>query len=471
MYRIFKNIILVIILILSIFCYKVISDMNIIPNKYLFMFLMVLIILNIIGIIFMFLHNKIFNIISNIIYILLFIISIIGIWYSSSTIKYLNKSFNNNNKEILKYNVIVLNNSGYDDIYSLENKTIGYISIEFDNYEYLDVIDNMISIIKVGYNFNILYNSFMDGSIDAIVIEDNYIDMVEEEYNNFISSIKIIYSYEVEVNNSKSKTSVLDNYVLSSFNVYISGSDSRSNSVIANSRSDVNMIVSVNPNTNKILLTSIPRDYYVQLHGTSGIKDKLTHAGIYGVDMCRETLEDLFGIKIDYSIKVSMSSIVSLVDLVGGIDIDSDIAFNSYHIKGWTVNQGINHMNGVQALAYARERYAYSNGDVHRIQNQQQVLTALINKIFCDKSILLKYDSFLDSFSDLYTTDIPKDLITSFVKKQLNEMNDFDIEKQYVVGTGSMCETFSMMGIQLYVMIPDMSSVKNASDNINSIID
>ena len=465
--KLIKSISAIIISLMSIYCYKLINDMNIIPNKYLYIFLGILITLNILGLIFMLLKKKIFSIFSIIIYLLIFIISILGIWYSSNTINYLDKSFSNNNVEVRQYNVLVLKKSEYKKIDDLISKKIGYVSIEGSTNDYLSSLKNRIEADYQEENINKLYNDFMNKKISAIVIENSYLDMLEEEFNNFKSSTRIIYSYDIENKNKSVSREVKE---LSSFNVYISGSDSRSNSVVANSRSDVNMIASINPDTNTILLTSIPRDYYVQLHGTSGIKDKLTHAGIYGVDMSRETLEDLFNIKIDYSIKVSMSSIVKLVDLIDGIDIYSDTTFNSYHIKGWTVNKGMNHMNGNQALAYARERYAYSNGDVHRVQNQQQVLAAVLEKIMNDKSILLKYDSLLNSFSDLYRTDIPKDLIALLVKNQLNNMKSIKVERQYVDGVGSMSETYSMPGVKLYVMNPNMSSVILASNRINTVI-
>lgn len=465
--KLIKSISAIIISLMSIYCYKLINDMNIIPNKYLYIFLGILITLNILGLIFMLLKKKIFSIFSIIIYLLIFIISILGIWYSSNTINYLDKSFSNNNVEVRQYNVLVLKKSEYKKIDDLISKKIGYVSIEGSTNDYLSSLKNRIEADYQEENINKLYNDFMNKKISAIVIENSYLDMLEEEFNNFKSSTRIIYSYDIENKNKSVSREVKE---LSSFNVYISGSDSRSNSVVANSRSDVNMIASINPDTNTILLTSIPRDYYVQLHGTSGIKDKLTHAGIYGVDMSRETLEDLFNIKIDYSIKVSMSSIVKLVDLIDGIDIYSDTTFNSYHIKGWTVNKGMNHMNGNQALAYARERYAYSNGDVHRVQNQQQVLAAVLEKVMNDKSILLKYDSLLNSFSDLYRTDIPKDLIALLVKNQLNNMKSIKVERQYVDGVGSMSETYSMPGVKLYVMNPNMSSVILASNRINTVI-
>lgn len=468
MNKVIKSVIASVMLIISIYCYKIVSDMNIIPNKYLYLLLGIIIVLNLLGILFLFIKGIGFKVVGVIIYIVLGILSIVGIKYGSNTISYLNKGFNNNNLEVSKYNVVVLKDSSYKKLKDLDDLKIGYLKVNTDGRDYLDVIRKKVKANYSSYDINKLYTGFINKEIDSIVIEDSYLDMLEEQFKDFSSSIRIIYSYTIKKKDKKVEQNINE---LKPFNVYISGSDSRSNEIVANSRSDVNMIASINPNTHTVVLTSIPRDYYVQLHGTTGLKDKLTHAGIYGVDMSRETLEDLFQIKIDYSIKVSMSSVVSLVDLVGGVDIDSDKTFNSFHIKGWTVNKGINHMNGKQALAYARERYAYENGDVHRVQNQQQVLEAVLQKIISDKTILLKYESLLNSFSNLYRTDIPKDLITLLVKEQLNDMKSWNIEKQYVDGTGSMAETYSMPGVKLYVMNPSDSSLKKAINKIKDTID
>ena len=234
------------------------------------------------------------------------------------------------------------------------------------------------------------------------------------------------------------------------------------------------MILTINPNTHTILLTNIPRDYYVQLNGTTGLKDKLTHAGIYGTDMSRQTLGNLFGINIDYSIKVGFGSVVKLVDLVGGVDIYSDTAFTSHCKDGGAervkVVVGMNHFTGAQALSYARERYAYKDGDNHRGRNQQQVIEAVLKKIITNKSLLLKYDSLLNSFSNLYRTDIPKELITMLIKQQLEDMSSWEIISQQVTGHGSYAQTYSMPGRELYVMIPDTNSVNTAVTKIKEVI-
>lgn len=467
MKKILKIIIPIIMFGISIYCFKTVYDMNMIPDKYLYILLGALALLNILGLIFILIKGVVSKVFSSIIYIILLAISIIGIKYGYNTIKYLDKGFSNNVVEVNKYDVIVLKNSSYSNIEDLSGKNMGYLSINMDDSNYLDKLNEVVTVNLVKCDIYELYSKLTKKSIDAIVINESYLDMLEEEYKNFENDIKIIYSFEIEKKVDKDKNEITS---LKPFSIYVSGSDSRSDTIVANSRSDVNMIITINPETNTILLTSIPRDYYVQLHGTTGLKDKLTHAGIYGVDMSRETLEDLFDTKIDYSIKVSMPSVVALVDEVGGVDIYSDTTFKSYHINGWVVKEGMNHMNGKEALAYARERYAYSNGDVHRVQNQQQVLEAVFEKITSDKSMLLKYDKLLDSFSNLYRTDIPSELITLLGKDQLSDMKSWNIEKQYVTGSDYYSETYSMPGVQLYVMVPNVDSVNSAKEKINTVL-
>jgi LCP family protein required for cell wall assembly len=230
------------------------------------------------------------------------------------------------------------------------------------------------------------------------------------------------------------------------------------------------MIVSINPYTHEILLTSIPRDYYVQVHGKTGLKDKLTHAGIYGMNTSAKTVGDLFDIEIDYSVKVGMNAVVEVVDLVGGIEVYSDITFNSYHMPGWTVKKGMNKMDGKKALAYARERYAYASGDRHRIKNQQQVLEAVLKKAMTNKSLLLKYDKLLSSLGKFYKTDISGDVIKAFMQEQLETMPTWTFTTQTVDGKGASLPTYTAPNYKRYVMIPYEDDVRKASINIKSLI-
>ncbi len=247
--------------------------------------------------------------------------------------------------------------------------------------------------------------------------------------------------------------------------VYISGSDSRSSVSDPNARSDVNILAVVNPTTGKILLVSIPRDYYVQLHGTTGLRDKLTHAGIYGIDMSRQTLEDLLDIKVDYTVKVGFDALETIVDAIGGIDITSDQDLIPRTNKACHIILGTQHVNGTCALAFSRERYAYATGDRHRGENQQQVISKIIEKVI-SPAYLLKFPEILRAADGLFETSFAYSEILDILKFQLLSGPNWKIESISLDGTGSMQPTYSIPGQSLYVMIPNDASVASAKEKI-----
>ena len=256
------------------------------------------------------------------------------------------------------------------------------------------------------------------------------------------------------------------------FTVFISGIDSYGDiSSMTRGRSDVNMLATINPNTHEILLTSIPRDYYVQLHGTTGTRDKLTHAGIYGIQMSMQTLEDLLGIEINYYVKVNFSTVTKLVDTIGGIDVYSDQSIRPWTNPKITIPKGNVHMDGAMALAFARERKSYSTGDRHRVQNQQDVISAIIKKVSSSSVILTKYSEILSDLADCLSTNIGKDEISSLVKLQLDEMPSWQIGQYSLNGSDAHDYTYSMGQQVLYVMEPNLETVQTASDNIKGIIE
>lgn len=461
-----KKIIILIGIILSICLIYLTSKLSILPNKYILILTIIETVLNIIGILTIMSKNKILKIISIFIYIIIIISSIIGIKYGKDTLKLFKIGFNNNNIEIKEYNVIVLKESKYNKLEEL--KTLGYLENTLEKNNYLDEIK--IDIDKKKYkSIYELYEDLLNKNIESIILNGSYIDLLEDDYNDIKEKIKIIYSFDIKEEKEKQE----ETKDLKPINIYISGSDSRSGLIETNTRTDVNMIMTINPETKQILLTSIPRDYYVRLHNTTGYKDKLTHSGIYGIEMSKKTLEDLFDIKIDYVVKVGFQSIIKIIDLIGGIDIYSDQTFTTRCNDGGAektyVKEGLNHFTGAQALSYARERYAYLSGDNHRILNQQQVLEAIITQALKDKNILKKYSQFIDSFTELYRTDIPNSLIKEYIKNQLEKSSKWTIEKQVVRGTGSMNITYSMPGRSLYVMIPDEKSLENATNKIKKL--
>lgn len=452
-----KKLIKLLIMLLSVYLIIELKHLNILPNKYIIPLTILIVILNTLII-------KKIKIINTISYIILIPLILLGLKYTLETKQFLKTGFNNNNIEVKTYNVLVLkeNNKTIEQI----NKT-GYLKNELDeNYiENLDIKEK-----KEYKNIYDLYEDLINKKIESITLHESYINLLEDDYKDILEKTKIIYSFNIKKQTEKQKEITK----LEPINIYISGSDSRSGIIEENTRTDVNMIMTINPKSKTILLTSIPRDYYVKLHNTEGLKDKLTHSGIYGIEMSKKTIEDLFDIKIDYVVKVGFNSVINIVDLIGGIDIYSNQTLTTRCNDGGAektyIKEGINHLTGPQALSYARERYAYYEGDNHRIQNQQQVLEAIITKTLKDKNLILKYNEYLENIKSLYRTDIPESLIKLYIKEQLNKNTTWKIEKQTVKGYGDSNETYSMPGRNLYVMNPDMESVKQAKNKINEIM-
>ena len=296
-------------------------------------------------------------------------------------------------------------------------------------------------------------------------------DETEEDTKNTAKEVKIIYTFEIEL---ESENIEIANKEITKepFIIYISGSDSR-NGIKATARSDVNIVAVVNIEKGKILLVSIPRDTYVQLHDTTGLKDKLTHAGIYGIDMSKTTIEDFLGIIIDYTLKVSFETVVKVVDEVDGIEITSEKEMHLRSEKGEKCDYvvGKQLVNGACALRFARERKSYETGDRHRGENQQQVITSIIGKLSNSKDYVLKLPTILDIASDSFETTLKRDDIMSFIRMQLGNSINWKVESISVDGTGTYEPTYSMGSNRpLYVMIPNPTSVQNAQNKINEYL-
>lgn len=467
-----KILVIIISVILSIYFVKVIKDLDMIPTKKFVLIIIVLLIINALIVLLMKIKKMVPNIIGIILSIGVIFLSLFGVKHATKIANFFNNAFNNIGLEITGYSVAVLKSSDYEKIEDLDGELMGYINSDDKKDEYMSELKSKISIELKSYDEPYsMYEDLVDKKVSSIIISEGFLQVLEDEYEDIYDRVKIIYNFEVEEEIETKQEKVKE---LKPVNILISGSDSRSGQIINKTRSDVNIIMTINPNTHTILLTSIPRDYYVRLHGTSGLKDKLTHAGIYGINMTKKTLEDLFDIDIDYTVKVGFRSVVEIVDYIGGIEIDSDKSFVSYssYNGGSKINvkKGINHFNGEEALAYARERHAYSEGDFHRVQNQQQVLEAIIDKISKDKSLLLKYDDLLDMFREVYRTDIPGDFVKLIVKQQLDSMKSWKVDKQYITGSGAMRETYSMPGRNLYVVLEDKDSVNEARERILNVL-
>lgn len=293
---------------------------------------------------------------------------------------------------------------------------------------------------------------------DIAVLNAGYMQLLRDNYADFDSKIEVLTTLHVRVQH---QTNTSNASATKPFVVYISGIDTYGD-IASVSRSDVNMLAVVNPVTRKLLLVNTPRDYYVQLHGTTGTRDKLTHAGIYGIDMSRQTLGDLYGVNIDYYIRVNFTSLVNIVDTLGGVDVYSDVAFKSYRV-------GYNHMNGKQALEFSRERYSFAAGDRQRGKDQQRVIEAIIAKMSNAQNIV-RYQALLGSLQGALQTNMSSRLIEQLANKQLDDMKRWQTESISVDGAGASAPTYSMGAQPLYVMVPDQQTVDAAKTKIGNYL-
>ena len=256
------------------------------------------------------------------------------------------------------------------------------------------------------------------------------------------------------------------------FVIYLSGVDTRGE-LTENARSDVNILAAVNPVTKRVALVNTPRDYYVDLAGTSS-KDKLTHAGLYGVETSMETLGNLYGVNVDHYIRINFAGFISIIDALGGVDVYSDQAFTSVGSPGYydptTFVEGWNHLDGKSALAFARERHAFASGDIQRGINQMKVIDAMLNKIK-SPALLMGFSKIMDAASDCFVTSFSQDQISALVRMQLSDFAEWDIESYTVTGTSSSStKCYSAKGQKLYVMKPDDSSVNKAREMLASVL-
>ena len=481
--KIYK-IISILMIVISVLTLCSIIYLNIIPDKYLTMTIGIIAIIDIISL-FLASYKRIskklrtFNMFINII---LIIIMGVGIFYIFKTNDFL-KNMNVNYKT-LNYSVIVLKNNDFEDIDDLNNKIMGYFDNDNEGTdESLAEIKKKINTKNTKFNdLNDIKEALLENEVDAILLEESYHNMLKDvEYENdnsivqsksdnnekmteFDSKTKVIYSFSIKVKIAKITKSV-DNVTKDTFNIYISGLDTYGK-VSSVSRTDVNMVITVNPKTHQILLTSIPRDYYVQLHGTTGLKDKLTHSGIYGIDMSVKTIEDIFKIDINYYFKVNFTSLIKIVDKLNGVDVYSDYTFTSKDKYHYT--KGYNHVNGKQALSFVRERKNLPGGDRQRIKDQQAMIDAIFRKAI-NSAIIVKYSSLLNSLEDTFITNMSSKEITNLIKMQLDENAKWTITTNSLEGNDSKKRTYSIPSRSLYVMEPDEESVNNAINLINSV--
>lgn len=411
-----------------------------------------------------------------------------GTYYISKASGLLGNVTDFGNETTTTVQVIALKDSGIKSEKDLEGKTVGSLkSISLASTQALiqDLSGKGVTFQDKQYdNIQGMVNGLYDKEVPAIILNDAYRgninDLEDEKFKNFDTDTQVVYTYTYKTEN-KSTTNSVDDITKNPFTVLISGVDSR-DGFAESSRSDVNMLATINPVTKTVLLTSIPRDYYVTTvcdEGAgcqNGAKDKLTHTGLHGTETTKKTIENLLGVDINYTAKVNFTSVVNLVDALGGIDVDvkpglavDHFYTNDYFGTDYGVTEGINHLNGQAALCYARERYAYQDGDRQRVKNQQEVLMAIVKKA-TSPSVIGNYPALMDALSGAFQTDLSQDEIQSLIQFQLKEMPDWQFITYSLDGQGST-EFCAELGNNASVMIPDNETVVTAKKRIEAVIE
>ena len=452
-------------LIVSVLVLVLVYFINVLPLEYFIVLVILVFIIDLFAIMLLLSKGRIRNVIGILLTIILLILMIFGITYELNTLDFL-KQFGFNSYKTENYNVIVLDSSEYDELEDLNDLSIAHLDL--DTHKGLQ---NAVANIKkeitftslVGEDIGDLTEMLESNEASAIILESAQLSIIEEENKEFYDSIRIIWSTDIEIEIAKIGESV--DVTQDSFNILISGIDTYG-SITKVSRSDVNILVTVNPSTHSILLTSIPRDYYVLIPKFNEY-DKLTHAGIYGIETSVSTIENLLDTKINYYVKVNFTSLIDIVDALGGITIESNYDFTSQ--DGYHYTKGTNTLNGKEALSFARERQAFAEGDRIRGQNQEIILSALITKAL-SSSIITNYSDLLNALDDKFVTNITDSEIASFIKKQIAEMPSWNINTISLDGSNAFAYTYSYKSQKLYVMKPYQESVLNAQEQINNTL-
>ena len=406
----------------------------------------------------------------------------LGYYYLYSTASTLNTVTEQAAKSKNTVSLIVMAESTKTDVQDINGSKIGVL--KNINKEGTKKSLNDISKQNIGYstekfdNVPAMLQALYEGQVDAIILNEAYRSNVSEieNYENFNNETKVIHQtvyYTKEANNSLAVSDITSK----PFTILITGNDSFG-ALDEVSRSDVNMIVTINPLTSTILMTSIPRDAFVtevcdDYACNYGVEDKLTHTGIYGADTTKDTLENLLDIDINYIFRVNFSSMIDIVDALGGIDIDvaEGMAVSRFYsdstLEG--VHEGQNHLNGKRALAYSRERKAYLDGDVQRARNQQQVLQAMFKKA-SSPEVITKYSNILKAVGKAFDTNMTTKEITSFIKYQLQASPSWKFE-QYVLKGENTLKVSPELGMEVSAVELYAYSIQTASEKIEAVLD
>ena len=478
---------IVMIVLMAFFAYQLIK-MDILPQNLFIPVILIFVLISLILILWINLmaHGAVSKVFA-MIFVLLYTVSMgIGNFYVYKTDGFMQKVTDHKIGDVKNtVSIIVLDDSNIKDLSSLKGKKVGRLNNvdkvgtnkllksvkkkKGSNYFKTKKFDGALSEVEALYN----------GEIDAMILNESYRGNVTsvEEYEHFSTETRVVYSTSYYTT-KKNDSLVVSDITKNPFTILISGNDTTGD-VSELSRSDVNMLVTINPKTSTILLTSMSRDTYVETvcdaDGDTacpeGQMDKITHTGIYGLNTTRQTVENFYDLKVNYSFRVNFTSVIDVVDALDGIDLNVEEGeqcdlFWANMKPGLPV--GLHHVDGETALAFARERKAYVDGDYQRVRNQQKVMQAIINRAI-SSSALVNYTSFINSLESAFETNMTYDEITDLIKYELQAKPDWKFETYQISGLGDelMCAS---LGQAASVQVPDLNTVRIAREKIEAVM-
>lgn len=454
------------------------TDLNMFPISYLAIISIVFVAL---GVLFFLMHRKLAtSVIASVLSLIMIFLCGAGAYYIRQTMNAL-ADVTTMGEQTDVVSVYVMNDDAAQEMEDIKDYNIGVVGAGGDSDEMgtqsvgeenttktisrlEESLDTTLNISTYGDMFALM-DALRAHQIGAVILNEAYVGIISERegYEWVATDLRRITMVEhvVEVDIQP----IIPKVVPETFIMYLSGIDTYGG-ISARSRSDVNILAIVNTKTKNVLLLSTPRDYYVSFNATGGTRDKLTHAGIYGVDASIDALERLYGIQVDYYLRLNFSGFIDIIDALGGIEVYSDYDFTVTPIR--TYQKGMNQLTGLEALAFARERYSFPEGDFQRAKNQMEVIRAVIQKC-ASSSMLVNYASVMEAVSGSFETSMTQEQIASLVKMQLSDMARWNVTSYTVDGHSMYAETFSMPGTELYVIEPDYATVETAKGMIRGI--
>ena len=464
--RIFNLALLVVFVLLAILLVFFMFRYNILAFRYLNILLSTLLVAVALGTSFLIFKNK--ARVTTAIILLLAILVSSGALYAIKEVLDLSNGLNSTSN-YSEMSVVVPANSNIKDISQVKT-VLAPTANDANNIKTLT--DNVAQTKKVNLtvaqssSYLAAYNSLMNGEAKAMVLNSVFESVIQNEHPDYASKIKKIYTYKISRKITNTQSPATNNNV---FNIYVSGIDTYG-PISSVSRSDVNIIMTVNRKTKKVLLTTTPRDAYVPIaDGGNNQKDKLTHAGIYGVEASIHTLENLYGIKTNYYVRLNFTSFLKLVDLLGGIDVYNDKEFTAANGKHYAA--GDIHLDSEQALGFVRERYALSGGDNDRGKNQEKVIAAIIKKL-TSTSALKNYNAIISGLQDSVQTNMSIETMMNLINTQLETGGSYTVSSQAVTGEGRVgLPSYAMPDANLYMMELNQDSLNAAKAAIQKVME